>query len=353
MYSKYALYFVAILLSALLSFILVNRLSKYVKAIAKHKYVAYITAFFIIYLGTLKLFSVFYPEFMEHYQDLLEHISIPSKFQTKPTTSIDTSIFQQKQITPSTTTVVSAPVDAVKEIPVAYVDPTPPPPDPVYGGYTGSSTDSSTGFTGFTAFTGYADYGFVEPTSGYTGYTGSSEVVVVAPETGFTGYTESESSEVVMVSPESGYTAAASTTGAESGYTGGNVQFDMGNMGALIPLASSLLTGLLAKQPQVNVNVFNDGDDKVRVNGYPTSSKYNMDNCLKKPTPKSNRQAYNYRTARKPRSDYWRSRIDRDSDYVLMDQNRVNRMYNNPRSSSCPVCPLDINYPFAAYRSGR
>ena len=69
----------------------------------------------------------------------------------------------------------------------------------------------------------------------------------------------------------------------------------------------------------------------------------------------NNNELYNYPgSGEKVRAyDYWKRTIDKDNDYILMDQNKVNRMYNNPRSSSCPVCPLDINYPFSNYRSGR
>jgi hypothetical protein len=78
-----------------------------------------------------------------------------------------------------------------------------------------------------------------------------------------------------------------------------------------------------------------------------------MDNCLKSSDRKSNDEKYNYPASKVRTYDDWKKRMDKDNDYVLMDQNKVNRMYKNPRSSSCPVCPLDINYPFSNYRSGR
>jgi hypothetical protein len=348
MVPTYILYLISILVSLFLSYILVNKACKYSKKIAKYKYVAYVTSFIFIYLGSIKIFSFFNPSLMENYTDLLEHISIPKKFRNKPTTSIDTSIFEQKKITPSTTTVISAPVDAARDVPVAYVDPTPPPPEPtsyvapteVTGntGYTGY-TDSN--ITGYTGFTGYSD--FVIFTTGYTGYSG------------YTGYTgQSEEETVVYVSPiqteESVATASVESVSKEE--EGQSVKKELGNidMNQLMPFMMGLASSLIAKQPEVNVNVFNDGQS-----GGPNLNKYNMDNCLNNNRKYRNntngkRDLYNYPAGKVRAYDEWKSIIDKDNDYIYVDQNKLNR---NPRNSSCPVCPLDINYPFSNYRSGR
>ncbi len=351
MFSAYFLYLISILISLLLSYILVNKACKYSKKIAKYKYVAYVTGFIFIYLGTIKIFSFFNPILMENYADLLEHISIPKKFANKPTTSIDTSIFEQKQITPSTTTVISAPVDAVRDVPVAYVDPTPPPPEPTayvapteVTGYTGYMDTGVTGFTGYTGYTGYSD--FVIFTTGYTGstgYSGGSE-----EETGV--YTspiqmeESVSNSVESKPVES--KPVESTTKEEEGQ---QVKKELGNMdmSQLMPFMMGLASSLIAKQPQVNVNVFNDGET-----GNPNLNKYNMDNCLdnKRKYKNDKRDLYNYPAGKVRAYDEWKSIIDKDNDYIYVDQNKLNK---NPRNSSCPVCPLDINYPFSNYRSGR
>ena len=349
MFSTYILYFVCILISFLLSYILVNKASKYSKKIAKYKYIAYVTSFIFIYLGTLKVFSIFNPVLMENYESLLEHISIPSRFQNKPTTSIDTSIFEQKQITPSVTTVISGPVDTVRDVPVAYVDPTPPPPEAVtyvtpsdstvsFTGYT-ASNDSSTDFTGFTGFTGYTGYSdFIMYTTGFTGYTGISEesvsVIVDIP---------SENEIIVDETP------VAEVPVAEVPVAEVPIQNNNGiNMGQLMPFMMGLASSLIAKQPQVNVNVFNDGESGNGSN----INKYNMDNCLtnSKNNGKNKRDLYNYPSGKVRAYNEWKSIIDKDNDYIYVDQNKLNR---NPRNSSCPVCPLDINYPFSNYRSGR
>ncbi len=346
MISTYILYLVSILISLLLSYILVNRAAKYSKKIAKYKYVAYVTSFVFIYLGTLKIFSFFNPTLMENYADLLEHISIPKKFAVKPTTSIDTSIFEQKKITPSVTTVISAPVDTARDVPVAYVDPTPPPPEPVayvaplettgYTGYTGTS--GLTGYSGFTGFTGYSD--FVIFTSGSTGFTG------------YTGYTEETTPTIIDISTDSTQEEVQNEeVQKEEVQKEEKVQAQLGNidMNQLMPFMMGLASSLIAKQPQVNVNVFNDGET-----GNPNINKYNMDNCLdnkrKYNDNNKKRDLYNYPANKVRAYDEWKSIIDKDNDYIYVDQNKLNR---NPRSSSCPVCPLDINYPFSNYRSGR
>ncbi len=345
MISSYILYLVSILISLLLSYILVNKASKYSKKIAKYKYVAYVTSFVFIYLGTLKIFSIFNPSLMENYEDLLEHISVPKKFKDKPKTSIDTSIFEQKQITPSTTTVISGPVDAVRDVPVAYVDPTPPPPPPtayVAPAPTGSSESSGfTGFTGFTGYTGYSDFiiftsgptGYSDTKIDYTGYTGTSNVEY----TGYTGYTAPINMPI-------------ESTKEEEKKEEKREEKELGNidMNQLMPFMMGLASSLIAKQPQVNVNVFNDGES-----GSPNINKYNMDNCLndnKNKNKNRRRDLYNYPAGKVRAYDEWKSTIDKDNDYIYVDQNKLNR---NPRNSSCPVCPLDINYPFSNYRSGR
>lgn len=359
MVSTYILYFVCILISFFLSYILVNKASKYSKKIAKYKYVAYVTSFIFIYLGTLKIFSIFNPTLMENYEDLLEHISIPKRFQNKPTTSIDTSIFEQKKITPSVTTVVSGPVDAARDVPVAYVDPTPPPPEAITyvtpgSGYT-ASNDSSLNFTGYTGYTGYAEY---------TGYTGYSDFIMGS--TGYTGISEestqiivdvpSENEIIVDETPILDETPVVETPIVETPIPETPIhpiQNNEGiNIGQIMPFMMGLASSLIAKQPQVNVNVFNDGESG---NG-PNINKYNMDNCLTnsknndKNNDKNKRDLYNYPAGKVRAYDEWKSIIDKDNDYIYVDQNKLNR---NPRNSSCPVCPLDINYPFSNYRSGR
>ena len=59
MISSYILYLICILISLFLSYILVNKAAKYSKKVAKYKYVAYVTAFVFIYLGSIKIFSIF------------------------------------------------------------------------------------------------------------------------------------------------------------------------------------------------------------------------------------------------------------------------------------------------------
>lgn len=359
MISTYVLYLVCILISLFLSYILVNKAAKYSKKIAKYKYVAYVTSFVFIYLGTLKVFSIFNPALMENYEDLLEHITIPKKFKNRPTTSIDKSIFEQKQITPSTTTVVSGPVDAVRDIPVAYVDPTPPPPAPTtyvppaptepinFTGSTGPVT-GFTGFTGFTEFTGYSDFViFTSGPTGFTGNTGSSNIEYTGftgyiGETGYTGYTGYTSPTIVAPVKEE-------EKKEEEKKEEGQQQLGNIDMNQLMPFMMGLASSLIAKQPEVNVNVFNDGNSS-----NPNINKYNMDNCLNDKNKgnnwKNKRDLYNYPSGKVRAYNEWKSTIDKDNDYIYVDQNKLNR---NPRSSSCPVCPLDINYPFSNYRSGR
>lgn len=349
MVSTYILYLISILISLFLSYILVNKAAKYSKKIAKYKYVAYVTSFIFIYLGSIKIFSIFNPSLMENYEDLLEHISIPKKFQNKPTTSIDTSIFEQKSITPSTTTVISAPVDSARDIPIAYVDPTPPPPPPTtyvppssnFTGYTGYSED--TGLTGYTAFSGYTGYSdfliFVTGATGAVSFTGSTGSTGSSSYTGYTGISKEDKPTIVDVE---------SKEEEEEDKEG---KIDLSNlkgidMNQLLPFMMGLASSLIAKQPQVNVNVFNDGES-----GNGNSNKYNMNNCLdNKRKYKNKRDLYNYPSGKVRAYNEWKSMIDKDNDYIYVDQNKLNR---NPRSSSCPVCPLDINYPFSNYRSGR
>ncbi len=329
MISIYFLQLLSILISLFLSYIFVNKASKYSKKIAKYKYIAYVTAFIFIYVGTLKIFSIFNPLLMENYESLLEHITIPGKFAVKPTTSIDTSIFQQKQITPSMTTVVSAPVDTVHDVPVAYVDPTSPPPTPF------TYNLSTTGYSGLTNYTGYTGNILSEEYLVYTGYTGHT---LSEESHNYTGYI---SNNLIKEDKK----------GEKEGKEKKNMDLGNMDMSQIMPFMMGLASALIEKQPQVNVNVYNDGET-----GGSNINKYNMDNCIlnNKNNKNNKKDLYNYPAGKVRAYDEWKSMIDKDTnrveDYIYVDQNKLNR---NPRNSSCPVCPLDINYPFSNYRSGR
>ena len=321
----------------------------------KYKVVTTVVIFSIVLVLIFQTIALVYPDFRENYEDLLEHITIPGNFATAKTTSIDMNQFDTKAITPATTTVIGGAMDPTVALAIqqnagntgytGYVPPTPGPiPMPMptnsmsYTGYTGS-----TGSTNYTGYTGTSMPSSEESSTGYTGYTG----IVAAEET---------------ASTPAGPVATPAPLAEETGEPGpppgfgprGPPNMDMSNMdmSQILPFLAGLTSSLLTRQ-NVNVNVYGNGQVDSDSNGYsnPNVNKTRFDKCGD--NKRSNPDYYNYPNGRVRAYDKWKRTIDKDNDYVLMDQNTVNQRYRDPRKSSCPVCPLDINYPFSNYRSGR
>ena len=341
MIPKTFLYGFSILLALFLSYLFVNNFLKNVSFIKKNKYLSYVLLFILFYLLLLKLISLLDPS-IENYQDIIEHITRPNM--SGVTASMDMSLFNQQTVPLSSGPVVSAP-QTTTETPVTYVDTNVSSDTPV--AYTGPAIPVSenvnyTGYTGGSGFiytpTGYTSTITSETisseSSGYTGYTGSGY-------TGYTGYTS-----------YSGYVAKTESGKEEKKDDVKEEESKINNKGLI-----GLLLGMLLKQQQVNVNVYGNDVQGDNSNWDGSKNRYNKENCNNSKdnissNPRNN-ELYNYPAGKVRAYDDWRKQIDKDNDYILMDQNTINKKYMDPRKSSCPVCPLDINYPFANYRSGK
>lgn len=354
--SKFALQVIGFLLAIALTYILCQHLCKSYPMMRKYKAVTMVILFVISLLLIFQVISLVYPDFKENYEDLLEHITIPKKFQTAETTSIDMSAFNQKAITPATTTVIGGAMDPTVALMMqqggstgftGYVPPTPGPiPTPIF------SATSATGYTGSTGSTGMVDY------TGYTGIvTTTSEEEATKAYTGYTGIVAAEESIKATPAPISEETTPPGPFIPPGFGPRGPPNMDMSNMdmSQILPFLAGLTSSLLTRQ-NVNVNVYGNGqvDSDGNDSGFPNPNvnKTRFDKCDNR-NRKYNNDSYNYPNGRVRAYDEWKKRMDKDNDYVLMDQNTVNQRYRDPRKSSCPVCPLDINYPFSNYRSGR
>ncbi len=342
MVSMFTLRVIGVLLALILTYLLCQHLCKSYPMMRKYKIVTMVVIFSLVLILIFQTISLVYPDFRENYEDLLEHITIPTKFTTaKITPTIDMSAFDQKAITPATTTVIGGAMDPTVALMMqqgytgytGYVPPTPTPtPTPI---------PMPTGYTGYTGISTPAEEEMHH--TGYTGYTG----IVAAEEHQGTSGSTSASGPVATPAP-----VTPEPTGATGPSPIPNVDMSNLDMNQILPFLMGLTSSLLTRQ-NVNVNVYGNGDGDGNSFGNPNVNRTRFDKCGDNKSRKYNNDYYNYPNGRVRAYDEWKRRIDKDNDYVLMDQNTVNQRYRDPRKSSCPVCPLDINYPFSNYRSGR